>query len=59
MHDGSLPTLDEVIDFYDRGGLPNPALDPEIKPLRLSDLEKRQLLSFLRALSGDVHEGGR
>jgi cytochrome c peroxidase len=59
MHDGSLPTLDGVIDFYDRGGRSNPALDPEIKPLRLSDLEKRQLLSFLRALSGDVHEGRR
>ena len=58
MHDGSLRTLDEVIDFYDRGGRTNPALDPEIKPLRLSDLEKRQLLRFLKALSGDVQEGG-
>lgn len=59
MHDGSLLTLDEVIDVYDRGERSNPALDPEIKPLRLSYLEKCQLHSFLRPLSGDVHEGGR
>jgi cytochrome c peroxidase len=57
MHDGSLATLDVVIDFYDRGGNKNPGLDREMQPLRLSTAEKRALVAFLRALSGDVHEG--
>ena len=55
MHDGSLATLDEVIDFYDKGGRANPHLDPEIRPLRLSAGEKRSLVAFLESLSGDVH----
>jgi cytochrome c peroxidase len=58
MHDGSLRSLDEVIAFYDRGGRANPRLDVEIRPLRLSELEKRQLTRFLRTLSADVQEGG-
>jgi cytochrome c peroxidase len=57
MHDGSLPTLRDVIDFYDRGGRANPSLDPEIRPLGLSAVEKTQLAAFLRALSGDVQYG--
>jgi len=57
MHDGSLRTLESVVDFYDGGGRSNPSLDPEILPLRLTDDEKRQLVSFLHALSGDVIYG--
>jgi cytochrome c peroxidase len=53
MHDGSLATLEDVIDFFDRGGFPNPQLSPEIKPLGLSAEEKRDLLSFLGTLAGD------
>lgn len=52
MHDGSLATLEDVVDFYDRGGRPNPSLDPEIHQLNLSPVEKLALVSFLRALSG-------
>jgi cytochrome c peroxidase len=52
MHDGGFATLDDVVDFYDRGGRPNPNLDPDIRPLRLTDDEKRALVSFLQALSG-------
>jgi cytochrome c peroxidase len=40
MHDGEMATLEEVIDFYDAGGRPNPTLDAEINPLKLSDQEK-------------------
>jgi cytochrome c peroxidase len=58
MHDGSLATLDNVIDFYDRGGTPNPSLDPEIRPLKLTPFEKRALVAFLQSLSGIVCEGG-
>ena len=57
MHDGSLATLEDVIDFYDKGGKPNPALDPEIRPLHLTSDEKSALAAFLRALSGTVRDG--
>jgi cytochrome c peroxidase len=57
MHDGSLKTLGHVIDFYDRGGRENPALDAEIRPLRLTESEKGALEAFLRTLSGKVVEG--
>lgn len=54
MHDGSFARLEDVIDFYDRGGNPNPHLDPEIRPLRLTAAEKSALLAFLRSLSGRI-----
>jgi cytochrome c peroxidase len=57
MHDGSIATLEEVIEHYDKGGVPNPHLDPEIRPLHLTPQEKRDLLAFLRALSGEINEG--
>ncbi|MDZ7754208.1 MAG: cytochrome c peroxidase [Gammaproteobacteria bacterium] len=53
MHDGSLLTLADVVDFYDRGGVPNPLLDPRIRPLGLSERERADLLAFLEALTGD------
>jgi cytochrome c peroxidase len=59
MHDGSLATLEEVVDFYDGGGHANPFLDRRIRPLRLSESEKRALVAFLRALSGEIREGRR
>ena len=59
MHDGSLDALQQVVEFYDRGGNTNPALDPEIRPLRLTDGEKRALLAFLSSLTGTVQEGLR
>ena len=57
MHDGSMATLEEVIEFYDRGGNANPYLDPILRPLNLTAAEKRALLAFLRALSGEIREG--
>ncbi len=52
MHDGSLKTLREVVDFYDKGGILNKNLDPDIKPLKLTVDERNDLVEFLRALSG-------
>ncbi len=52
MHDGSIATLEDVIEFYDRGAVPNPQLDPAIHPLHLTAQEKQDLLSFLRSLTG-------
>jgi cytochrome c peroxidase len=52
MHDGSLRTLEAVLDFYDRGGeVKRPSLSPEIKALNLTALEKRDLLAFLKTLT--------
>lgn len=57
MHDGSISTLKGVIEFYDRGGLPNPGIDSRMRPLHLSKAQKRDLLAFLNALSGSISEG--
>lgn len=58
MHDGSLASLSDVVDFYDRGANANPYIDPELRPLHLSDDEKKALMTFLmEALSGEVQEG--
>ena len=51
MHDGSMATLEEVIDFYDRGGDDNAWMDPDVQPLHLSAQEKKDLLAFLDALN--------
>jgi cytochrome c peroxidase len=53
MHDGSISTLREVIEFYDNGGIENKLRDPLIQPLGLSEQEANQLLAFLDALTGD------
>lgn len=52
MHDGSLSTLGDVVDFYDAGGFPNELLDPLIRPLHFTDEEKQDLVAFLQSLTG-------
>ena len=52
MHDGSIASLEEVLEFYDRGGRPNPHLDPLFRPLNLTAPEKADLVAFLQALTG-------
>jgi cytochrome c peroxidase len=51
MHDGSLQSLQEVVEFYNRGSERNPYLDPAIAPLGLSEADIQDLVAFLRALS--------
>lgn len=53
MHDGSLTTLEAVVDHYQRGGIDNPGKDPLVAPLQLSGDDKRHLIAFLRTLTGD------
>lgn len=48
MHDGSLATLEDVINYYDRGGNQNPYLDENLVPLHLSEADKKALAAFLR-----------
>ncbi|WP_238946978.1 cytochrome-c peroxidase [Seongchinamella unica] len=53
MHDGSLPDLRAVIDYYRRGGVGSPHQDPRIRPLSLSDEDVKALEAFLRSLTGN------
>jgi cytochrome c peroxidase len=53
MHDGSISTLAEIIEFYNQGGIDNELRDPLVRPLNLSKEEASQLLAFLNALTGD------
>jgi len=52
MHDGVFKTLEDVIEFKNKGGEPNPNLSPLMKPLSLTPEEKAYLLAFLKALQG-------
>ncbi|WP_299880527.1 cytochrome c peroxidase [uncultured Cocleimonas sp.] len=52
MHNGSLQTLNDVVSFYNKGGVANDLLDPLITPLNLSDQEQSDLVTFLQALTG-------
>ncbi len=47
MHDGSLKTLEDVVDYYDKGGIANPQLDEAIFPLTLTAEQKADLVTFL------------
>jgi len=53
MHDGSEPTLEAVIDLYDRGGIDRPSRSELIKRLDLSAQDKADLVAFLRTLTGE------
>jgi len=53
MHNGVFRTLDEVVDFYDRGGGTAPNKSPLLKPLGLTAQEKKDLVAFLLSLSSD------
>ncbi|HYV36087.1 MAG TPA: cytochrome c peroxidase [Gemmataceae bacterium] len=58
MHNGSIATLEGVVEFYNKGGSPNPHLDSQLTPLGLTKQEMQNLVSFLRALSdGDGPTG--
>ena len=48
MHDGSLKTLEEVVEHYVKGGIQNPWLSEDIFPLKLTDEEKKDLVTFLK-----------
>ena len=53
MHDGRFKTLDDVVNFYNQGGVKNPHQDPLILPLELTKEEKRDLVQFLQMLAGE------
>ncbi len=51
MHDGSISTLAEVIDHYNKGGAAHPNRHQDIKPLSLTQEEKDDLIQFLYSLT--------
>ena len=52
MHDGSLHTLRQVVEFYNKGGVPNEVLSPLIKPLGLTNEEMDDVVAFMMSLTG-------
>ena len=54
MHDGSLKTLKEVVDFYAGGGNSNSNLDKEMYKIHLSGADRRDLVEFLGSLTGEL-----
>lgn len=52
MHDGSLKTLMEVVEHYDKGGTPNKNLSDKMKKLNMTEQEKKDLVAFMEALTG-------
>ncbi|HEV3138166.1 MAG TPA: c-type cytochrome, partial [Pirellulales bacterium] len=53
MHDGSVKTLEEVVEWYAKGGHSNPSLSEKIKKLNLTDQDKKDLVEFMKACTGD------
>lgn len=56
MHDGTLKTLRNVVEFYNEGGKKNPTLSQKIKPLGLTDEEIDALVAFMEALDGEGYQ---
>lgn len=53
MHNGAFDTLEDIVAFYNRGGEPNELLSPLIRPLELNEQEQRDLVDFMKALTGE------
>lgn len=53
MHDGSEATLLDVVEYYDRGGNPNPWLDGGIRSLDLTDQEKADLVELMKSFTSE------
>ena len=54
MHDGSLATLEAVVDHYDRGGVDRPSRSDLMKPLGLTTQEKADLVAFMKTLTSEL-----
>lgn len=56
MHDGSVKTLEEVIEFYHTGIRARPSLSPHIQPLNLASHERLNVIEFLKSLTDDTRQ---
>ena len=57
FHDGSGRTLWDVVDHYNKGGMNNPWLDDDIRPLGLSETEIDDIVAFLGSLTSAPYRG--
>src|SRR5690606_5584055 len=53
MHDGSIATLRDVVDFYAKGGIDRPSRSPMIHALDLTEQERNALVAFMQTLTGE------
>jgi cytochrome c peroxidase len=56
MHDGSVATLRDTVEHYNKGGTPNPWLSPRMKPLGLTPQEVDDLVAMMEALDGEGYQ---
>jgi cytochrome c peroxidase len=54
MHDGSIATLEQVVEHYDQGGVDRPSRSDLVKPLSLTPQEKSELVAFLKTLTSNL-----
>lgn len=54
MHDGSQKTLEEVVEWYAKGGHPNPWLSKNVRKLDLTPQDKADLVEFMKACTGPL-----
>jgi cytochrome c peroxidase len=59
MHNSSAATLSDVIKVYEKGGIARPSRSPMLFPLRVTDQERSDLVSFLEKLTGDDVQHGK
>lgn len=53
MHDGSITTLEAVVDHFNGGGVDDPTKSPFVRPLGLTEQQRNDLVAFLRALTDE------
>ena len=56
MHNGTYKSLEEVVEHYNRGGDDKANLDPNMKPLNLTEAEQKDIVEFLKTLTGEHKE---
>jgi len=54
MHDGSVPTLEAVMDHYRDGGVDRPSRSEQMKPVALSKQEQADIIAFMRTLTSEM-----
>jgi len=54
MHNGSLATLEAVMDHYNKGGIDRPSRSAQMKPLGLTKQELKDLVEFQKTLTSDM-----
>jgi cytochrome c peroxidase len=53
LGEGSQQSLADVVEWYDKGGHPNPFLSKDVRKLNLTAEEKKDLVSFMEACTGE------